>query len=315
MVQFICGIERRDGGVPNTRLLHAMFDAMNPLRKPEVRDFAVDGRVALGVIALAPCAGATPEPARVMRLPDGLMVADARLYGEPTGTLEGAIAAERLAAVRRLGGWRGLAPLHGDFAYAWWERANGMLELGRDHFGVRPVVYTQTPGEYVAFASHPAALLGTGLVGREIDGPAMVHVMRDYYPHADHTVYAAMRAVRAAHVVRFAPGLQADPQCYWRLPIPRRRPLGSKSRGTRRGCPATPGAGRAAAAAFGRARRGRGQRRSRTQLLSLSSPRAASPKAGGNSSATASRMTERPGACRRSMSFRPPGKRRPGCRT
>lgn len=222
MIWLIAGVAGEDGGEVEERLLDAMLDAMNPLRRPSARRVARAPGIGVGVLAVAPeGAGTAPEPPAILPVAGGLFAADARLYGEPGGTLEGGVAAERLAEAV-LAGPAALGTLHGDFAYAFWESSGRGLELGRDQFGVRPLVYAAAPGGRVAFASHPAALFGPGLAGRELDLPAMIHILRDYYPHADHTAFAGVRMVPAAHVVRVARGRGPEVRRYWRLPLPPR---------------------------------------------------------------------------------------------
>ncbi|MCD5315726.1 asparagine synthetase B family protein [Kineosporia babensis] len=61
-----------------------------------------------------------------------------------------------------------LRALSGMFALAWHDTVTGQVVLARDHFGVKPLVYSHTEGG-ILFASEPQALLSTGLVGAEVD--------------------------------------------------------------------------------------------------------------------------------------------------
>ena len=230
MVRLVCGIRRSDGAPADRRLIEAMLAAMNPGELPAARDVFVEGPVGLGLIEIAPPQAAEPPAPRILSGPAGVLAADIRLHDRDglDGLSEAAAEdAALLAAARQAWGWKAPARLHGDFAYAFLDRGTGALELGRDHFGVRPLQYTHRRGSYVAFASLPAALLRTGLADRVLDVEALRYCHYDFYAPRERTYYEQIQCAQPAHVTRFLPGRTAQPMRYWRLPIPKRVPFDS----------------------------------------------------------------------------------------
>ena len=222
MVRLICGILRRDGADADERMLAAMLDAMNPNRKPEARALRMAWPLGLGVLELAPHGDAPLAMARVVATDSGLLAADARIYNRdeiPGAAPAGGDDAVVAAAIAR---WGERAPrrLHGDFAYAVFDAASGVLTLVRDHFGVRPLQYVHRRGQYLAFASLPQALLRTGLAERILDQEVMHHMHLEACAPGHRTFYRQVRAVRPGHLVRFAPGTSGDERRYWRIPSP-----------------------------------------------------------------------------------------------
>ena len=70
-------------------------------------------------------------------------------------------------------GPRCLERLNGQFAIAIWDTKRRRLFLGRDRLGVRPLFYTETPGQALIFASEIKSILSDRRVRAEID-PAVV---------------------------------------------------------------------------------------------------------------------------------------------
>lgn len=224
MVRLICGVRRSDGAPVEHRLLEAMLDAMNPAGHPAATDVVKEGPVGLGIIEIAGVSGGKPRPPRIIASPGGLLAADVVLH-DRRGLAELGSAADDaalLAAALEAYGWRAPARLHGDFAYARWDRETGTIELARDHFGVRPLQYTHRRGAYLAFASLPAALLRTGLAERVLDVETLRHCHYGFFAPRERTFYDQVKCSRAAHVTRFVPGHSGESKRYWRLAIPKR---------------------------------------------------------------------------------------------
>ncbi len=230
MVRLIGGILRRDGGDADPSLVGRMLDAMTPIGVQHARDICAAGPAALGVLALAPAAAPPPGQPRVLRNGPMLVAADLRLYGrgsDAVGPRDPADDDAALMSTLAAQGWRAPTMLHGDFAYACWDADAGILDLVRDHFGVRPLQYAHLPGRHVAFASLPAALLETGLAARELD-PVAIEAYHGFgFAPQELTYYREIRSVLSAHVLCFSPDRAAEPRRYWRLPIPRRLPFES----------------------------------------------------------------------------------------
>lgn len=116
-----------------------------------------------------------------------------------------------------------LQPLDGMFALAWHDNHSGRTVLARDHFGIKPLVYTYTDGG-VLFASEPGALLSTGLVAAETDPEEFVLRAWVRMDAADDRTW--LRGVRALQPAEY---LVLDPphtrtHRYW-LPEPEDTPV------------------------------------------------------------------------------------------
>ncbi|MFQ5565841.1 MAG: asparagine synthase-related protein [Paracoccaceae bacterium] len=231
MTQLICGILRLDGAPPDQALVRRMAAAMIvPGLRHETR-VASCGPVAVAAIRLAPSGAGPPAPPALIEENDALLAADISVFdrtrlglpGERTDRSDGAFL--QAALVER--GVEALGDLHGDFAFAAWR--DGCLTLGRDHFGARPLVYSQAPGRYLAFASSPAALLRTGLAGTALDEAVAASGVLQPSPPPGRTIYRDIRPVDAAHLVECRDGA-VTARRYWRLDTSRRLPLDSDPR-------------------------------------------------------------------------------------
>ncbi|MBI4342278.1 MAG: asparagine synthase [Candidatus Omnitrophica bacterium] len=148
-----------------------------------------------------------------------LIALDGRLYNHRELGPDTSDAACLARLIEERGVLETLPRLNGDFAFAVFDAAHRELWLARDRFGVKPLYYTQTP-EWLAFASRPRALLALPGVSREVDRGFVARFAALHYRAIDaepqRSPYAAIRQVPAAHVVRFAQGMQTA-QRYWTL--------------------------------------------------------------------------------------------------
>ena len=104
----------------------------------------------------------------------------------------------------------------GMFAFAILDRDSGVLTLGRDRLGIKPLYYTQTP-DRLRFASGLPALLEGGEVDTSIDKVALHHYMSFHsVVPAPHTILNGVRKLPPATVRTVQPdGTFAD-HVYWR---------------------------------------------------------------------------------------------------
>jgi asparagine synthase (glutamine-hydrolysing) len=95
-----------------------------------------------------------------------------------------------------------LARLRGMFALAIYDRRGGpgreRLLLARDHFGIKPLLYTARAGGIV-FASEMKAMLASGLVDREIDRVALWQLLVRGAVYQPRTILADVRMLPPAH--------------------------------------------------------------------------------------------------------------------
>lgn len=93
---------------------------------------------------------------------------------------------------------------NGEFAFAVWD--GGVLWLGRDRVGVRPLYYALGAGG-LAFASRPRALLGLDWVSREIDRTYAGLVAGSHYRTFDNdrqgSPYRDIAQLPGGHVLRY----------------------------------------------------------------------------------------------------------------
>ena len=104
----------------------------------------------------------------------------------------------------------------GMFAFAILDRDTGVLTLGRDRLGIKPLYYTRTP-DRLRFASGLPALLEGGEVDTSIDKVALHHYMSFHsVVPAPHTILNGVRKLPPATVRTVQPdGTFAD-HVYWR---------------------------------------------------------------------------------------------------
>jgi asparagine synthase (glutamine-hydrolysing) len=126
--------------------------------------------------------------------------------GTPPATLSDLDLIVRAVALR---GERIIPELLGDFAFVIWDAAGRRLVAARDAFGVRRLCYRQN-GRRFAFSSR-AELLAEG---DAYDIQPLVEMIAMCDPSPDRTVYAGVRAVPPASVVRGREGALAVSE-YW----------------------------------------------------------------------------------------------------
>src|SRR5438874_8333085 len=81
-----------------------------------------------------------------------------------------------------------LERLEGMFAFALWDSRRGRLLIARDHAGIKPLYYTQTP-ERIAFCSEIKPLLRLAGVSREFDPDAIRQYLTFGYTLPPHTFF------------------------------------------------------------------------------------------------------------------------------
>ena len=107
---------------------------------------------------------------------------------------------------------------NGMFAFAIRQRDTGRVVLARDRLGIKPLYYTDTPGDGLRFASSLPALLRAGGVDTEID-PVALHYYLTLHAvvPAPRTILKGVRKLPPATIMTVEPGGERRFETYWRL--------------------------------------------------------------------------------------------------
>lgn len=111
--------------------------------------------------------------------------------------------------------------LNGMFAFALWNLKTGCLLLARDRLGIKPLYYTDDPGNPQAplrFASSLPALLAGGAVNTEFDPIALHHqfTLHGVVP-APHTVFKGARKLPPGHTLQIQADGRRTLTRYWQV--------------------------------------------------------------------------------------------------
>jgi asparagine synthase (glutamine-hydrolysing) len=113
--------------------------------------------------------------------------------------------------------------LRGMFALALWDSTRKRLILARDRLGKKPLYHASTT-EGLVFASEIKAIVGTGLVPREIDPTALYqYLCFGFVPHP-RTIYRGIQMLPPAHRMLIDDGAEPRIERYWHLPGPSANP-------------------------------------------------------------------------------------------
>ena len=115
-----------------------------------------------------------------------------------------------------------LAALDGDLAVAVYDQGTGILWLGRDRFGVKPMYYTKRlPEGRIAFASQPAALLRLQGLSSAPNKGFVARFAGSHYRTFDNlpeeSPYESIAQLPAGHVVALSCGDSGSARAYWSL--------------------------------------------------------------------------------------------------
>jgi asparagine synthase (glutamine-hydrolysing) len=108
-----------------------------------------------------------------------------------------------------------VARLQGMFAFAIWDRTRRRLLVARDHFGQKPLFYTEKAGR-LAFASEIKALLADDPSLAELSPKALDQYLTMRFVHPPETFFSRVRALPPAHYLVWENG-RARIERYWDL--------------------------------------------------------------------------------------------------
>lgn len=106
-----------------------------------------------------------------------------------------------------------VAKLRGMFAFAIWDARERSLFLARDHFGIKPLYYTQTADAFL-FASELKALFLDDGVDETLDAIALYDYFTFNYIPTPRTPFRAIKKLPQAHWMRVRDG-EVELQRYW----------------------------------------------------------------------------------------------------
>jgi asparagine synthase (glutamine-hydrolysing) len=106
-----------------------------------------------------------------------------------------------------------VAKLRGMFAFAIWDARDQSLFLARDHFGIKPLYYTQT-SEAFLFSSELKALFLDDAVEESLDPVALYDYFTFKFIPGPRTPFRAIKKLPQAHWMRVRDG-QVEIQRYW----------------------------------------------------------------------------------------------------
>jgi asparagine synthase (glutamine-hydrolysing) len=108
-----------------------------------------------------------------------------------------------------------VARLQGMFAFALWDRTRRRLLLARDHFGQKPLFYTEAAGR-LTFASEIKALLADDASLAELSPRALDQYLTLRFVHPPETFFSRVRQLPAGHYMVWENG-KVRVQRYWDL--------------------------------------------------------------------------------------------------
>jgi asparagine synthase (glutamine-hydrolysing) len=225
----MCGIAgelRLDGVAPDAAVIRRMV-ARLARRGPDDEGLHIEGPIALGHRRLAIIDLTEHSRQPMVDAVDGLaLVFNGSIYNYPQ--LRGELKArghrfhsdgDTEVILRAYVEWGDACAehLHGDFAFAIWDRQAGNLLLARDRLGIKPLYYS-LDGARLLFASTPRALLAAGGVDDTIDTTGLHHhlTLHAVVP-APNTLLAGVRKLPPATVMNIDLDGRATARCYWRL--------------------------------------------------------------------------------------------------
>jgi asparagine synthase (glutamine-hydrolysing) len=219
----ICGEIRFDGRSADVRAVSRMTDVMVP-RGPDSDGIVAHGPVAFGhrrlsIIDLSPC-GAQPMVDSDLGL---TLVFNGCIYNykELRTELEAAgynffSTADSEVLLKAFHKWgpHCVERFKGMFAFAIADRT-GVVTLGRDRLGIKPLYIAEAPG-MLRFASSVRALIAAGGVNTELDRQALHHYMSFHaVVPAPHTIYQGVRKLPPATVRVIQPDGKYTDTVYW----------------------------------------------------------------------------------------------------
>lgn len=109
------------------------------------------------------------------------------------------------------------AKLNGIFAFAIWDAKEKELLCVRDHFGVKPLYYTQTSDGFL-FASELKSLSETGLIDKTLNPEALASYLSYIWTPAPSTPFKNVYKLEPGTFLRIGEGKFLEKKRYYRIP-------------------------------------------------------------------------------------------------
>lgn len=107
--------------------------------------------------------------------------------------------------------------LRGMFAFAIWDARSRRLTLARDHSGIKPLYFAQTPSGDLIFGSEIKALFASGLLEPELDASVMPEFLATGHVSGSRTLLQGVQKLRPGHWMTWEAG-RLDTRQFWALP-------------------------------------------------------------------------------------------------
>lgn len=197
------GLLHGDGSAPDSMLLRHLATS---IRLPASSEPSIEIEGAFGIAAVSH----RGEPRLPLIARDGSV----RLAGDTD---------DNENILRAWSRWRSdcVAHLFGDYSFALWDGDSGELFCARDRFGVRPFYYARIDRGIVFSDSLEAVIAHPDTNATELDDGAVAdYLVGGVYEDAEATIYAHVRRLAPAHVLRWCRGGEVSVSRYWTLRAP-----------------------------------------------------------------------------------------------
>lgn len=217
----LAAVVMQDGRRADRRRLHDMLQAMSR-RGPDGLSLVTDGPIGLGHGLLDTSGEATfLDTERVCVALDGFLADRDGLAASLD--LTGAVSdAELVLRAYERWGDNFTKALLGEFVVAVWDKPARTLRVVRDHFGAKPLFYSQY-GSATCIASDQGALLAAGAPG-QADAKAVVNFLAGLPSAPADTNFQHIKTLPAGHLLSIDARGLLEVRRYWSLELPRPAP-------------------------------------------------------------------------------------------
>jgi asparagine synthase (glutamine-hydrolysing) len=118
--------------------------------------------------------------------------------------------------------------LNGIFAFSLWDTKRKRMLIARDHFGIKPLYYSELPGG-VVFGSELKSLLVHPEISRELDPQAIHQYLSFIWSTAPHTMLRAVKKLEPGFRLVLENGRVTKKECFYDLPYDGARLSGTRA--------------------------------------------------------------------------------------